>query len=116
LGSQAAVALTALHPSFIVQRIYAGCAASRHLQPLTATVPMGIKKSNIENVCARVGLPSIDLVIFQSALIETPTNVYDSDMFPLSSGAVTALLRESSLAVYAKQSGVSHLSRMMLRT
>lgn len=43
LCGHASVALIALHPSFIVQRIYAGCAAARHLQPLTATVLTGLK-------------------------------------------------------------------------
>uniref|UniRef100_A0A9J2P2Q7 Bridge-like lipid transfer protein family member 1 C-terminal domain-containing protein n=1 Tax=Ascaris lumbricoides TaxID=6252 RepID=A0A9J2P2Q7_ASCLU len=115
LCGHASVALIALHPSFIVQRIYAGCAAARHLQPLTATVLTGLKKSSIEDVCARVGLPSVDLVIFQSAVVERHTNPMESDvhLLPLRSGTVTVLLRESSLAVSTKENGADILCQSL---
>uniref|UniRef100_A0A915A169 Secreted protein n=3 Tax=Parascaris univalens TaxID=6257 RepID=A0A915A169_PARUN len=105
LCGHASVALTALHPSFIVQRIYAGCAAVRHLQPLTATVLSEFKKSSIVNVCAQVGLPSVDLVIFQSAVVGIHTSPMESDvhLLPLRYGTVIVLLRESSLAICTKE-------------
>lgn len=69
-------------------------------------------ESSIEDVCARVGLPSVDLVIFQSAVVERHTNPMESDvhLLPLRSGTVTVLLRESSLAVSTKENGVRPLS------